>query len=179
MSVRVAVTTSTDSSIFSRSNLPLNMVETKEDLVTPTDVQPLFVTFKKRNATARGKIRERPATASPSQTDDSSASSANESSHRIKQRKKNTGVVATSSVNNNSSNKDLFTTVFTADRNAPLTDTNDATKQSNWFDEGLKDAPIKSFGPIKASTNVRTITVTDFAPDVCKDYKQTGFCGFG
>lgn len=23
------------------------------------------------------------------------------------------------------------------------------------------------------------ITVTDFAPDVCKDYKQTGFCGFG
>jgi RING finger protein 113A len=21
--------------------------------------------------------------------------------------------------------------------------------------------------------------VTDFAPDVCKDYKQTGFCGFG
>jgi RING finger protein 113A len=34
-------------------------------------------------------------------------------------------------------------------------------------------------GPQKGSTNVRTITVTDFAPDVCKDYKQTGFCGFG
>ncbi|KPI42286.1 Pre-mRNA-splicing factor cwc24 [Cyphellophora attinorum] len=35
-------------------------------------------------------------------------------------------------------------------------------------------------GPQKnASSNVRTITVTDFAPDVCKDYKQTGFCGFG
>jgi RING finger protein 113A len=82
-------------------------------------------------------------------------------------------------VNNKSSNKDLFATVFTTDRNAPLTSTNDATKQSNWFDEDLKDAPIRSFGPIKASTNVRTITVTDFAPDVCKDYKQTGFCGFG
>ncbi|KAJ5908265.1 Pre-mRNA-splicing factor cwc24 [Penicillium taxi] len=40
------------------------------------------------------------------------------------------------------------------------------------------DAP-KKFGPIKAATNVRTITVTDFAPDVCKDYKQTGYCGFG
>ena len=37
-------------------------------------------------------------------------------------------------------------------------------------------API---GPVKAPTNIRTITVTDFAPDVCKDYKQTGFCGFG
>ena len=41
------------------------------------------------------------------------------------------------------------------------------------------DAPTKQFGPIKASTNVRTVTVMDFAPDVCKDWKQTGFCGFG
>nr|KAK5440721.1 RNA-splicing factor [Exophiala xenobiotica] len=37
----------------------------------------------------------------------------------------------------------------------------------------------KQVGPLKQSGNVRTITVTDFAPDVCKDYKQTGFCGFG
>jgi hypothetical protein len=36
------------------------------------------------------------------------------------------------------------------------------------------DAPGK-FGPIKAPTNVRTVTVTDFAPDVCKDWKQTGY----
>ncbi|MCJ1438005.1 RNA-splicing factor [Xylographa pallens] len=41
------------------------------------------------------------------------------------------------------------------------------------------NAPTKQVGPIKAPTNIRTITVTDFAPDVCKDYKQTGFCGFG
>jgi len=34
-------------------------------------------------------------------------------------------------------------------------------------------------GPVKGPSNIRTITVTDFAPDVCKDYKQTGFCGFG
>ncbi|OQE40272.1 hypothetical protein PENCOP_c006G08874 [Penicillium coprophilum] len=40
------------------------------------------------------------------------------------------------------------------------------------------DAPGK-FGPVKASTNVRTITVMDYAPDVCKDWKQTGYCGFG
>jgi len=38
----------------------------------------------------------------------------------------------------------------------------------------------KAFGPTKAAaSNVRMVTVTDFAPDVCKDYKQTGFCGFG
>ncbi|KAK4950521.1 hypothetical protein LTR28_007054 [Elasticomyces elasticus] len=41
------------------------------------------------------------------------------------------------------------------------------------------NAPKKQVGPIKAPTNIRTITVTDFAPDVCKDYRQTGFCGFG
>ena len=41
------------------------------------------------------------------------------------------------------------------------------------------DTSSRHVGPVKSSTNVRTITVTDFAPDVCKDYKQTGFCGFG
>ncbi|KAF2426588.1 hypothetical protein EJ08DRAFT_651688 [Tothia fuscella] len=41
------------------------------------------------------------------------------------------------------------------------------------------NAPNKLVGPMKAPTNIRTITITDFAPDVCKDYKQTGFCGFG
>ncbi|KAG9245344.1 pre-mRNA splicing factor cwc24 [Calycina marina] len=41
------------------------------------------------------------------------------------------------------------------------------------------DAPNRSIGPIKAPTNIRTITVTDMQADVCKDYKQTGFCGFG
>lgn len=34
-------------------------------------------------------------------------------------------------------------------------------------------------GPIKASSNIRTITVVDYQPDVCKDYKETGFCGYG
>ncbi|RPB20252.1 hypothetical protein L211DRAFT_841934 [Terfezia boudieri ATCC MYA-4762] len=47
------------------------------------------------------------------------------------------------------------------------------------FIKRSEDAPKKPTGPLKAPTNIRTITVTDFAPDVCKDYKQTGFCGFG
>lgn len=41
------------------------------------------------------------------------------------------------------------------------------------------NAPEKKFGPVKTATNVRTVTVIDYAPDVCKDWKQTGFCGFG
>jgi len=34
-------------------------------------------------------------------------------------------------------------------------------------------------GPIKATTFVRTTTRFDYQPDICKDYKETGFCGFG
>lgn len=34
-------------------------------------------------------------------------------------------------------------------------------------------------GPQKAVTNVRAICRFDFQMDVCKDYKETGYCGFG
>jgi RING finger protein 113A len=34
-------------------------------------------------------------------------------------------------------------------------------------------------GPIKASAFVRTTSRFDYQPDICKDYKDTGFCGFG
>jgi len=34
-------------------------------------------------------------------------------------------------------------------------------------------------GPIRAASNVRTTTRFDYQPDICKDYKDTGFCGFG
>lgn len=53
--------------------------------------------------------------------------------------------------------------------------------QSNYtrFIQKNPNAPDRKFGPMKAATNIRTITVTDYSPDVCKDYKQTGFCGFG
>lgn len=36
------------------------------------------------------------------------------------------------------------------------------------------------FGPVKATAgNVHVTTVVDYQPDVCKDYKLTGFCGYG
>jgi RING finger protein 113A len=96
-------------------------------------------------------------------------------------------------------------TQFTGDRSAAITNLDDATKTSNWFhaDEAAKgpeaegdvekdgtykgakgygnfiqknpDKLGKSVGPVKAPTNMRMITLVDFAPDVCKDYKQTGF----
>ncbi|KDD75818.1 hypothetical protein H632_c487p2 [Helicosporidium sp. ATCC 50920] len=36
-----------------------------------------------------------------------------------------------------------------------------------------------SFGPQRTSTNVRMTVRVDYQPDVCKDYKETGYCGYG
>jgi len=173
--------------------------------------------FKKRGAKGKSNLRKRAATP-PSASDDSDyTSSEDESGRKIKRRKRNTGAITASSKNNTTSSSDITATIYTADRNTIMKSSNDATKQSNWYDENATDAlssknllgstrtapvgssdgtykglanatkfieknpnaPTRTVGPVKAPTNLRTITVTDFAPDVCKDYKQTGFCGFG
>ena len=178
------------------------------------------IVFKKR--LTKSNIRKRPATPPPIADDsDSSAysSSEDESGRKIKRRRKAVGAVTASSKDKTASSSDLTSTVYTADRSGTIRSVNDATKQSNWYDENSADAlssknllgstrkvpigasagdgiyrglasqtnfiqknpnaPNRTVGPVKAPTNIRTITVTDFAPDVCKDYKQTGFCGFG
>ncbi|KAI6261459.1 RNA-splicing factor [Pyricularia oryzae] len=176
--------------------------------------------FKKRGAKAKANIRKRAATPPPADSDSSDySSSEDEAGQRIKRRRKDkSGNVTTSTKTSAAADADLGATVFKADRSVPITDSNDATKRSNWFDaedmdslstknllgttrsaqqqeppdgkyKGLAnkpsfiqknpDAPSRTVGPVKAPTNIRTITITDFAPDVCKDYKQTGFCGFG
>lgn len=37
----------------------------------------------------------------------------------------------------------------------------------------------KPTGPIRMTQNLRSTDRFDYAPDVCKDYKETGFCGYG
>ncbi|KAI6002929.1 hypothetical protein EDD15DRAFT_1440051 [Pisolithus albus] len=34
-------------------------------------------------------------------------------------------------------------------------------------------------GPQRSTSTIRTATIVDYQPDVCKDYKGTGYCGFG
>ena len=46
-------------------------------------------------------------------------------------------------------------------------------------DEIRKSKYTGTHGPLRASTNVRTMAHFDFQPDICKDYKETGYCGFG
>ena len=180
------------------------------------DTQPLF---KKRGAK---NIRKRPATPPPPASDSESGyTSTEDEGRRVKRRKKTAIVTASSNIASKAPTEDLSATKFAADRSAQISETNDATKTSNWFDESGPDAksllgtsrnrpanpdkdiepssngtykgaasyqsfiqknpnaPTRTVGPVKAPTNIRTITVTDYAPDVCKDYKQTGFCGFG
>lgn len=170
--------------------------------------------FKKRGPKGKANIRKRPATPPPANSDSDSdyTSSEDESGQRVKRRKRNAAVTV-SSKDASTVAEDLNATVFKANRDLPISSSNDATKQSNWYDNGTKDdlsaknllgsskstakpsqadgtykglanqtsfiqknpdAPKKTVGPIKAPTNIRTITVTDFAPDVCKDYKKTG-----
>jgi RING finger protein 113A len=178
------------------------------------------VTFKKRGKNAN--LRKRPATPPPASSDSEEYSSEDDIGRKVKRRRKG-GLVVASSNTNKPSVQDLSATQYAADRSKNIESSHDATKQSNWYDEGKEDdlstrnllgktrsrpqedrnepkeldgkykgaasygnfikkntdVPDRKFGPMKAATNIRTITITDFAPDVCKDYKQTGFCGFG
>lgn len=34
-------------------------------------------------------------------------------------------------------------------------------------------------GPQRAALNIRSTVRWDYAPDICKDYKETGYCGYG
>jgi len=36
-----------------------------------------------------------------------------------------------------------------------------------------------AFGPLRASAHIRMSVRFDYQPDICKDYKETGFCGYG
>ena len=181
---------------------------------TLEEAQPLF---KKRGAKKSSAIRKRPATPPPADSDESSgySSATDDEGRKVKRRKKTAGVTASSTSITKTAIKDLEATKFAADRSSQIELTNDATRQSNWYDESRTEseklqgtttgrpstvaaeienkdgtykgvakyqsfisknpnAPSKQVGPVKAPTNIRTITVTDFAPDVCKDYKQTG-----
>ena len=34
-------------------------------------------------------------------------------------------------------------------------------------------------GPLRANVHIRSSVRFDYQPDICKDYKETGFCGYG
>lgn len=59
----------------------------------------------------------------------------------------------------------------------PCPDNNDDTAK---LYKGQKETRNKFLaGPLRAPNFVRTTSRFDYQPDICKDYKETGFCGFG
>ena len=206
------------------TNSHFTMSTTPTTIELPTSDAPKPVVFFRRNAKGKSSLRKRAVTPPPaSDSDDDSdydSSEERDGQPKVKKRKRNTGtVVATTSDAAAQGTADPGTAKYTATSRS-IVQTNDATKQSNWYDEEDKEAALlgrrkkpaaatdddpvaddgtytgnkgygsfikksadaasrKPVGPVKASTNIRTITITDYAPDVCKDYKLTGFCGFG
>lgn len=46
-------------------------------------------------------------------------------------------------------------------------------------DTAQGNAGSNTVGPMRAPANIRSTVRWDYQPDICKDYKETGFCGFG
>lgn len=47
-------------------------------------------------------------------------------------------------------------------------------KKSKEIPKAMRIGPQRS-----TNSTIKTVTVIDYQPDVCKDYKETGYCGFG
>ena len=69
-----------------------------------------------------------------------------------------------------------------SERNAAPAETGDkhitAVVEPTKRDAKFRGKP-KWVGPRKAPSNIRMTTVVDYNPSLCKDYNETGFCGYG
>jgi RING finger protein 113A len=89
--------------------------------------------------------------------------------------------------NNNNNNNDntkgtsLLMHQFETSKEAPMSHKEMATRVNELHPTEMKVDRGNQYlaGPIKAPTNIRTTCRFDYQPDICKDYKDTGFCGFG
>jgi RING finger protein 113A len=84
------------------------------------------------------------------------------------------------SLSNNMSTRQLDVDGILAGQEAEKLDfLNDSSyKGLKGYKEYIKDPTIR-IGPSKSMTNVRISSRFDYAPDICKDYKETGSCGYG
>ncbi|EGW33580.1 uncharacterized protein SPAPADRAFT_55435 [Spathaspora passalidarum NRRL Y-27907] len=74
-----------------------------------------------------------------------------------------------------------FKKVESASKHKPVSSTAEvlaSNLQSN--NEPATEVTPRTKGTIKAPPkNINVTTITDFQPDVCKDFLQTGYCGYG
>lgn len=55
----------------------------------------------------------------------------------------------------------------------------EANKRDSSVALSMKGHVSKSSNQIAQPSNIRTTMLTDYQPDVCKDYQKTGYCGYG
>ncbi|KAK9480787.1 hypothetical protein V1514DRAFT_324459 [Lipomyces japonicus] len=126
-----------------------------------------------------------------------------------KKRKRIGGISDTILTSSTGKKVDIGAVEHQGTRSATVTNSTDVFKKSAMFDDENKDSKVKDqansevkdgvytgtanykkftqqregvkkkIGPLKASSSIRSSTVVDYQPDVCKDYKLTGFCGYG
>lgn len=58
-------------------------------------------------------------------------------------------------------------------------DTRAVLERNNETDKIAKNKMNGTYGPMRAPSFLRSTCRFDYQPDICKDYKETGFCGFG
>lgn len=71
---------------------------------------------------------------------------------------------------------------LTSATNSAFADNHQQVTDRSTCNNKLGKTAVSSYirpGPQKASGNIRASVRWDYAPDVCKDYKETGYCGFG
>lgn len=72
---------------------------------------------------------------------------------------------------------DTSSTTAIADADASFDKSTATDRHSMTLEKSL--GPKSRVGPVRQAANVRSISRIDYQPDVCKDWKETGFCGYG
>ncbi|CAI6334480.1 unnamed protein product [Periconia digitata] len=146
------------------------------------DTTTPVVKFKKRGAKAAPRKVAPPPTHSDS--DNSASDSEADNDGRVVKRRKVAGneLKATTANDTRRSEFEGNTTKFEANRSAVMNDDELSTQNllgnSRLATSAAEDVQKEVLGP-KRPSNVRVITLIDYTPDTCKDYRLTGFCGFG
>lgn len=125
------------------------------------DVDDLFK--RKKRGIGSGRKRKRPRHAASDWNDETEISKVITKSRGIKQQSTVKEKPTWKRIEYGTANKDNAANAATAERR----------------DIGGGGKMKSNFGPRGAPTNVRVSIRIDYQPDVCKDYKETGYCGFG
>jgi len=62
---------------------------------------------------------------------------------------------------------------------AVSTGSSDSNATAHLQIEEQSDKPKSRVGPLRAPLFIRQSSRMDYQPDICKDYKETGYCGYG